>query len=112
MSHRIATNMRSPKVIFSLTILVAIAFGLFARGGSTTAPESMTRTISCKNNFWKDSSFYKGDVSGCPDLIEYLFKPAYVNEKNSELVLRFITLPAGKFGSAMRNSGWVITRED
>lgn len=108
MSHRIATNTRSSKIIFLLTIVIVVAFGVFARGGSTSATESMTRTISCQDNVWQGSDYFKGDLSGCPDLVEYLFKPAYVNEKNSELVLRFITLPAGKFGSAMRNSGWVL----
>ena len=41
------------------------------------------------------------------DIVEYLFKPGYVNEKASELYLRFTTFPAGKFGMALKNSGWV-----
>ncbi len=101
--------MRNPKALLVLLILVVISFGIFARGGSTTAPESLIRGISCEKNIWSSSIYFTGDPSGCPDVIENLFKPAYVNEKTSELVLRFITLPAGKFGTAMRNSGWVMT---
>lgn len=109
MLSRIPTKFRKSGLYFLVIVVVFICFGLFARGGSTSAPESMTRGISCDTNEWKNSQFFTGDSSNCPDIVEYLFKPAYVNEKSSELVLRFVTLPSGKFGSPMRNSGWVMT---
>lgn len=109
MSSHTLTKFRKSNLYFAVIIIVFICFGLFARGGSTSAPESMTRGISCDNNEWKKSQYFTGDPSNCPDIVEYLFKPAFVNEKFSELVLRFVTLPSGKFGSSMRNSGLVMT---
>lgn len=108
MLRRIVTKLRDPKAVILIFICIAILFGFFARGGTTTAPQELKRGITCEKGEWAASKYYSGDVSNCPDVIEYLFKPAYVNERTSELVLRFVTLPAGKFGSAMRNSGWVM----
>lgn len=107
----IRNNTKSPKtkVIVISFLLVLLAFGTLIRGGSTDAPENLTRGLTCVEKTWNNSIYYTGDPSGCPDVVEFLFKPAYVNEKSSELTLRFISLPAGKFGSAMRNSGWVMT---
>lgn len=109
MFNRTFTRLRDPRFAISLVFLVFVFLGLFARGGSTSAPESMTRGISCQEGEWENSPYFTGDPSDCPDIVEFLFKPAYVNEKASELALRFITFPAGKLGSAMRNSGWVMT---
>lgn len=103
------TRLRKPRVAITILVLVFSLFALFARGGSTSAPENMTSGISCEEGQWVNSAYFSGDPSDCPDVVEFLFKPAYVNEKASELALRFITLPAGKLGSAMRNSGWVMT---
>jgi len=109
MFNHTVTRLRDPRVAISILFLIFSFFALFARGGSTSAPENMTRGISCEEGEWANSAYFTGDPSDCPDIVEFLFKPAYVNEKASELALRFITFPAGKLGSAMRNSGWVMT---
>lgn len=109
MLHNILIRIRSPKYAILALVMLFIFFALFARGGSTSAPENMTRGISCENGKWLNSDFYTGDPSECPDIVEYLFKPAYVDERASEFVSRLVTLPSGKFGSPMQNSGWVMT---
>lgn len=105
----ILTRARASKYIIFALVASFIFIGFFARGGSTTASVDMTRGISCEGDEWAASEFYTGDPSNCPDIVEYVFKPAYIDEKASEFVLRLITLPSGKFGSPMRNSGWVMT---
>lgn len=107
MSNRIHINLRDPKVVLVLFFMVALLFIAFARGGTTTTSKNLTEGITCNEGQWEGSPFYTNDLSKCPDIVEYLFKPAFVNEKDSELNLRFVTFPAGRFGSAMRNSGWV-----
>jgi hypothetical protein len=102
MSSRTHINLKNPKVAFSILFVIALVFVVFARGGTTTTSENLTKKISCEENEWLESPFFNGDLSNCPDIVEYLFKPAYVNELASELNLRFVTFPAGKFGSAMR----------
>jgi hypothetical protein len=103
------TRFRAPIFFLTALALTITCFALFARGGTTYVPENMDRGISCDSKKWSSGPYFTNDPSGCPDLIEYLFKPAYVDEKASEFTLRFITLPSGKFGSPMRNSGWVMT---
>lgn len=107
MSNRIPINIRDPKVFIVFFFVMSLLFVIFARGGTTTTSKNLTEAITCKEGEWSGSPYYTGDPSNCPDIVEYLFKPAFVNEKASELNIRFVTLPAGKFGSAMRNSGWV-----
>jgi hypothetical protein len=104
---RIPIKLRTPKAAISLFVLVVILFGSFARGGTTSTSSYLSSAISCKNGEWESSQYFSGSLSNCPDIVEYLFKPAFVNEKASELNLRFVTMPSGKFGSPMRNSGWV-----
>lgn len=107
MSNRIPINFRDPKVFIVFFFVMSLLFGIFARGGTTTTSKNLTEAITCKEGEWSGNPYYTGDPSNCPDIVEYLFKPAFVNEKASELNIRFVTLPAGRFGSAMRNSGWV-----
>ena len=107
MSNHIHINLRNPKIVIVLFLAIALLFGLFARGGTTTTSKNLNKAISCKEGEWASSPYFTGDPSNCPDIVEYVFKPAFVNEKASEFNLRFVTLPAGKYGSAMRNSGWV-----
>jgi hypothetical protein len=107
MSNHIHINFRNPKIVIVLFLAVALLFGLFARGGTTSTSKNLNSAISCKEGEWASSPYFTGDQSDCPDIVEYFFKPAFVNEKASEFNLRFVTLPAGKYGTAMRNSGWV-----
>lgn len=107
MSNRIHINFKDPKFLLLLLVAIAIIFGIFARGGTTTTSKNLNLAIDCKEGQWSGSPLYTGDLSNCPDIIEYLLKPAFVNEKTAELNLRFVTLPAGRYGSAMKNSGWV-----
>ncbi len=107
LSH-IAIKMKSTRYFIVLFFVFAIFFGLFARGGTTTIPSHLINGIECKKGQWDASPFFSGDPSDCPDLIEYVFKPALVDEKASEFVLRFLNRPSGKFGLAMRNSGLVM----
>lgn len=107
MSSRIHTKFQEHKIFFAFLIIGAVFFVIFARGGTTIAPENLKKGITCKDGQWNNSPYFSGDVSDCPDIVEYLFKPGYVNEKASELYLRFTTFPAGKFGMALKNSGWV-----
>lgn len=107
MSSHIHINYRDHKVLVAVFLMLIILFGVFARGGTTTTSKNLTESITCKEGQWSGTPYFTGDPSNCPDIIEYLFKPAFVNEKASELSIRFVTLPAGRFGSAMRNSGWV-----
>ena len=106
LSH-IRINFRDPKILIIAFLAFVLLFGLFARGGSTSLSKNLNLGISCKDGEWINNPYFSGDPSDCPDVVEYLFKPAFVNEKASEFNIRFVTLPAGKFGSAMRNSGWV-----
>ena len=107
MSSRIHINYRDPKILVLIFFILVLVFAVFARGGTTTTSKSLTKAITCKDGQWLESDYFTGDPSNCPDIVEYVFKPAFVNEKASELNIRFVTLPAGRFGSAMRNSGWV-----
>lgn len=107
MSNHTHINYRDPKVLVVIFFALVILFGVFARGGTTTTSKNLTEAITCKEGEWSGTTYFTGDPSNCPDIVEYLFKPAFVNEKSSELNIRFVTLPAGKYGSAMRNSGWV-----
>lgn len=107
MSNHTHIKYRDPKVLIVIFFVIAVFFGVFARGGTTTISKNLNLGITCKEGQWVDSSFYTGDSSNCPDIVEYLYKPAFVNEKASEFNLRFVTLPAGKYGEAMRNSGLV-----
>ena len=107
MLNRTHINFRNPKVLLLLFVILAIIFGVFARGGTTTTSKNLNKAIGCKDGQWSGSPLYTGDPSNCPNIVEFLLKPAFVNEKNSELNLRFVTLPAGTYGSAMKNSGWV-----
>ena len=99
------------KRFYILLFLVpfAILFLLFARGGATTVEPSLEKFLRCENGQWKNSLYYSDDVNGCPDLIEYAVRPAYVSEKSSEFVLRIIPLPAGKYGLSLSNSGVVYS---
>ena len=107
MSNHTHIKYRDPKVLIVIFFALVIVFGVFARGGTTTTSKNLTEAITCKEGEWSGTTYFTGDPSNCPDIVEYLFKPAFVNEKSSELNIRFVTLPAGKYGSAMRNSGWV-----
>ena len=107
MSSRIHINYRDPKILVLIFFILVLVFAVFARGGTTTTSKNLTKAITCKDGQWLESDYFTGDPSNCPDIVEYVFKPAFVNEKASELNIRFVTLPAGRFGSAMRNSGWV-----
>ncbi len=107
MLRTIRTNLSSPKAISITLITIFAIIALFARGGTTSLSENLNQPISCKEGEWFDSPYFTGDPGNCPDLIEYVFKAASVDEKNSEFLIRFSTLPSGKYGAAMRNSGWV-----
>jgi|GEM_PF-4088270 len=107
MSSRIHINYRDPKILVLVFFVLVLLFGVFARGGTTTTSKNLTELITCKEGQWSGTPYFTGDPSDCPDIVEYLFKPAFVNEKASELNIRFVTLPTGRFGMAMRNSGWV-----
>lgn len=107
MLNRIHINFRDPRIVLVLFLATALFFGLFARGGTTSTSKNLNNGISCNKGEWAASPYFTEDLSNCPDIVEYLFKPAFVNEKASEFNLRFVTFPAGKYGSAMRNSGWV-----
>lgn len=97
------------KYLLLLLIPIAITFTLFARGGTTTIDPSLSSFLRCENKQWVETLYYSDDVNGCPDLIEYAIRPAYVSEKTSEFLLRVIPLPAGKYGLALSNSGVVYS---
>jgi len=107
MLNRIHINYKDPKILLLLFVALVVFFGVFARGGTTTTSINLSKAISCEKGEWSENPLYSGSLSNCPDIVEYLVKPAFVNEKTSELNLRFVTLPAGKYGTAMKNSGWV-----
>lgn len=94
-------------LIIILPILAILA--VFARGGTTDVDTSFGEFLRCDNGKWKESVYYTDDSDGCPDLIEYAIRPAYVSEKASEFVLRVIALPVGKYGIALSNSGVVYS---
>lgn len=95
------------KILIIITFAIILSFALFARGGTTTVSENLDKGITCKKGEWAKSPLFTGDSSGCPDLIEYVFKPSFINERASELNVRFYTLPAGAYGYALVNSGFV-----
>jgi hypothetical protein len=99
------------KRIYLLLALVPMALSivLFARGGTTNVEPSLEKFLRCDNNQWRESLYYSDDVNGCPDLIEFAIRPAYVSEKSSEFVLRVIPLPAGRYGLSLSNSGVVYS---
>lgn len=109
MLRTIRTNLSSPKALTSILIATILFLALFARGGTTSLSENLNQPISCKEGEWINSPYFSGDIGNCPDLIEYVFKAASIDEKNSEFLIRFSTLPSGRYGSAMRNSGWVTS---
>ena len=94
-----------------LLLLIPLIFTLsfFAKGGNTTVEDSLSKFLRCENGQWKETLYFSEDVNGCPDLIEYAIRPAYVSEKSSEFVLRVIPLPAGIYGLSLSNSGVVYS---
>lgn len=89
MLSRTVTRFKEHKVfVAAVFIVAAILFAIFARGGTTTAPKTLTHGITCKAGEWQGSQYFSNDLSNCPDIVEYLFRPSYVNEKVSEFILR------------------------
>jgi NADH:ubiquinone oxidoreductase subunit 6 (subunit J) len=100
--------MKKRNLIFLILPIFAL-LALFAKGGNTSMDTSLSKFLRCENGQWKNSLYYSDDVNGCPDLIEYAIRPAYVSEKSSEFILRLIPLPAGKYGLSLSNSGVVYS---
>ena len=100
--------MKLKHLVFFLVPGILI-LALFAKGGTTSIQDSLSKFLKCENGQWKNSLYYSDDVNGCPDIIEYAVRPAFVSEKTSEFVLRIIPLPAGKYGISLSNSGVVYS---
>jgi hypothetical protein len=101
--------MKRKYISFLLIIPFILLLSLFAKGGSTSVEESLSKFLRCENGQWKETLYFSDDVNGCPDLIEFAIRPAYVSEKSSEFVLRVIPLPAGIYGLSLSNSGVVYS---
>jgi hypothetical protein len=90
--------------------LFALALSLgVARDGGTKVEKHLENSIDCEDTTWRESRFYSEDNFGCPDLVEVVVRPSFINENNSELVSRVVTLPSGKYGAAFSNSGYAST---
>ena len=99
---------------FSLITLGVVFVSLaltftFAREGKTTASGSLLAQLDCKDKRWAQSNYYTIDTTGCPDLIEYVIRPSFINEKNSELIMRLITMPSGNYGVAFTSAGYATS---
>ena len=91
-------------------IFLALAVNFtFAREGKTSADASLLKTLTCKDKQWAQSNYFGQDSSGCPDLIEYVISPSFINEKYSELVVRILTMPSGYYGIAYSSSGYATS---
>ena len=104
---RTKTRSKTFRISFIALLVVVILFTLFARGGSTSASPTLNDSITCEKGQWDRSPYFTGDATNCPNILEFLFKPAFIDERASEFNLRFSTFPAGIYGMSMKNSGWV-----
>lgn len=109
MLSTIRTNLANRKVLAFILLGLIIFSATFIRGGSTTLSENLNESITCNEGEWVNSPFFTGDIANCPDIVEYYFKAASIDEVNSEFLIRLSTFPSGRYGYPMRNSGWVNT---
>ena len=99
------------KYRFSLITLGVVFLALalnftFAREGRTVAEPALLSFLDCKDKEWAQSNYFGKDASGCPDLVEYVLSPSFINEEYSELVLRVLTMPSGYYGVAYSSAGY------
>ena len=89
-------------------VSLALTFS-FAREGKTTATAELLDDFQCQDERWAASNYYTNDTTGCPDLIEYVIRPSFINEKYSELITRVITMPSGYYGTSFTSAGYATS---
>jgi len=87
---------------------VVLSLGV-ARDGETIMDQNLAGRLECSDPGWSNSNYFTNDNTGCPDVIEVIIRPTFINEKNSELVSRIISLPSGLYGTANANSGYTTS---
>lgn len=108
MFKKIDLRAKKLKYIAIGIIFLALFFIFFAKGGNTSLDKFSSETLTCDPGQWESSLYFSGDKFNCPDLIEFILLPSYIDEESSELVNRVITVPLGLYGVAERNSGFTF----